>query len=114
MPPGVWEGEGALLNCTVNDDASYVYWFKDIRRRGHLVYTFNRNGENKPPFYSLSGRAVAQWVGNVHQIYINKTNLTDEGTYICESGGLVDRKNLTVNGKYLWTNVGHSIQWSIF
>ena len=50
---------------------------------------------------------VGRLVGNVHELYINKTVLTDEDTYACEITGVFGSDLLTVNGEYLDRNISY-------
>ena len=101
-PP--WEGEGTLMRCTVNAcvDSCVINWYKDVSNIKERVYLFVRSkgvtviarAEN-----DLVNRAVGRLVGDVHQLYINETALTDEATYTCEVGYVNGSKHLTVNGE---------------
>ena len=101
-PP--WEGEGTLMRCTVNAcvDSCVIHWKKDVSNIKERVYLFVRSkgvtviarAEN-----DLVNRTVGRLVGDVHQLYINKTALTDEATYTCEAGYANSSKHLTVYGE---------------
>ncbi|KAI0214675.1 hypothetical protein LSAT2_000205, partial [Lamellibrachia satsuma] len=104
VPADVWEGDGAGLNCTtdVNKvDVSLLYWYKNIPYVfANAVYVYVDGYPTQTKAYNaLENRAVGQWFGNVHQLYINKTNLTDQGTYFCKSGTKEDSETLTINRK---------------
>ena len=103
VPPDVWEGDEAVLNCTVNVnkvDVVLLYWYKNTEISGDIVYAYVRGSNSDTKAYQyLQDRAVGQWAGNVHQLKITKTTLTDEDTYICTSGTGTDSSTLRVNGK---------------
>ena len=105
-PADVWEGDGAGLNCTtdVNKvDVSLLYWYKNIPNMfANAVYVyFDGRPTDTKAYNALENRAVGQWFGKVHQLYINKTKLTDQGTYFCTSGTGEDSNTLKINRKYL-------------
>ena len=104
VPSETWEGEGALMRCTFTgmtvSDFGYLLWFKGSLSGPVYGYTTsNKKGEASNSWKHKN--VVGQLVDNVHQLYINKTVLTDEDTYKCTIRPDEDSKKLTVNGEYL-------------
>ena len=105
LPADVWEGEGATLTCTPSvgkANTPVLFWNKNTKAEADAVYLYARGDPTATKAsHDLENRAVGQWVGDVHQLHISRTILTDEGTYICIVGVAEDSKKMTVNCKYL-------------
>ena len=100
----VWDGEGAWLRCTwqpSNADTTLLYWFKNSVTAANGVYIYDSGVPAGTKAYTvLENRAVGRRMGNVHELYINRTRLTDEDVYICILGTITARGTLTVGGEY--------------
>ena len=105
VPADVWEGERATLTCTPSvgkANTPVLFWYKNTKAEADAVYLYASGDPTATKAYhDLENRAVGQWVGDVHRLHISRTNLTDEGTYICIAGAGEDSKKMTVNCKYL-------------
>ena len=103
VPANVWEGEGAVLTCTPSvgkANTQLLVWYKNAKSNSDTVYVYGDHTDTKA-YHALQNRAVGQWVGDVHQLHISRTILTDEDIYICIVGAARDSKKMTVNCKYL-------------
>ena len=106
VPSATWEGDGALMTCTLTGDIISqnirIDWWKsnnrvflfDNARNIHRAYDDLLDTSNKP-------RAVGQLVGFVYHLYINKTVLSDDTAYYCflDTPYAYDSTRLRVNGE---------------
>ena len=109
VPSETWEGDGALMTCTVGGDipkeAINIYWYKWTSGSDkHRVFLFSASknidrAENDLVDASNKPRAVGQLVGFVYHLYINKTVLSDDAVYSCFVDAKQDLRKLTVNGE---------------
>ncbi|KAI0220012.1 hypothetical protein LSAT2_028453 [Lamellibrachia satsuma] len=99
VPSETWEGEGALMRCTTTATTfTRVYWYKGSE--SNIVYVHATGRKDGTKLHDFSNRiVVGRLVGNGHELYINKTFLTDEDTYICKIGSAVNSAKLAVNVK---------------
>ena len=101
VPPETWEGEGALMRCTTTATTFIrVYWYKGSE--SNIVYVHTTGRKDGTKLHDFSNRiVVGRLVGNGHELYINKTVLTDEDTYISKIRASVNSTKLAVNGEHL-------------
>ena len=112
VPSETWEGEGALMRCTYRDRTettdNRLFWYKGSQSSSARVYVYTFLNKRGRTIGNFSNRiVVGRLVGNVHELYINKTVLTDEDTYACEITGVFGSDLLTVNGEYLDRNISY-------
>ena len=111
VPSETWEGEGALMRCTytdIEDTGSRLFWYKGSQSPSHRVYVYTFASKRGRTIGNFSNRiVVGRLVGNIHELYINKTFLTDEDTYACDIFSVFGSDLLTVNGEYLDRNVSY-------
>ena len=97
VPADVWEGEGAVLTCTPSvgkANTPLLVWYKNTKSNSNGVYVYTRGDPTAATaLHALRNRAVGQWVGDVHQLHISRTILTDEDTYICIVGAARLKEN---------------------
>ena len=101
------------MRCTwqpSNADIPDLYWFKNSVNDANVVYAYFKASPSETKAYTvLANRAVGWRSGNIHELYINKTRLTDEDVYLCQRGIPIASKTLTVGGEYSWTAIRYSL-----
>ena len=115
VPSETWEGDGALMTCTVTGDITSenirIDWYKwNSNKELQRVFLFDnaRNihrAENDLLDASNKPRAVGQLVGFVYHLYINKTVLSDDYKYYCVIGLTRNSTRLIINGEYCLTDI---------
>ena len=110
VPPETLEGEGALMRCTIISGWSNdrLEWYKggDPNTRKRVFLYVRAAGLHRASNDLVNttvepnkDRAVGRMVGNVYELYINKTVLSDEAIYSCRVDLVYISQRLTVNGE---------------
>ena len=99
----VYEGETAKLNCTtVDSSARNVHWYKGNQSLPNKVAFLQQRLDVKQfvTFNALEDRADHE---GMNVLVINRTTLTDEGTYICTpQGRMISTIHLNIYGELAW------------